>query len=287
MNKLLALLVLLALPSTALPCGRCGYAVCRYSYSPAYYTAAPYVPPTYNSYDTGLRVTYNISYPYPAVAGATGFGYNAPQYNFLDAALVMNAGSRYLELAQQNAGNGFQQFQQTASLILQGQQGIAETNARTALLESTARLIASTAPTGAGAVSWRVTRDADGRVHFEQDGAGGPGAATATARSGPLNLASIITGRCATCHSASRREGGLDLSDPGKIDRDTALNMLDRITTRDPARRMPKGSSLPPEEINKFFEGFYGQADPAQKSQVPGPEQPPPRNPMAPMVPKQ
>src|SRR4051812_39841528 len=89
-----ALLVTVCNMGQAVACSRCGYAVCRYANAPVYYTAAPYVAPSYDYVDHRFQVTYNITFPPPVASGATAYAYTPPTLSLLDPALYLNSASR-------------------------------------------------------------------------------------------------------------------------------------------------------------------------------------------------
>lgn len=251
MKALLCVLTLIIAAAEASACGRCGYSVCRIATSYVAPQPVTYTYPTTN-YDQRLQVNYTLTFPPPAVSGSTYYGYTPQAYSFLDPALFVNAASRYLETAQYASSQGFSQFNQSAALVLQHQAGVAEVQARTALLQEAARLVASTAPGSSTVFQLRATRDGGGRLTVEgvSDGTAPPLTAPGPIASNP---AEIIRAKCVSCHGAGKQEGGLRLDDLAGLDRSFEVKILDRITTLDPAKRMPRGGTLTAAEISALF----------------------------------
>jgi hypothetical protein len=234
----MALVVTLGGADAALACGRCGFAVCRYQ---VHVVEKERLVPV--ATDLSFHVSYTLHFPPPAAAGTTGFAYTPAQVSFLDPALFLNSASRYLETAQSAAQKGFGELNQSAALVLDGQRSVAEVQARAALLTEAAKLMASTAPSGGAPLPLRASRDADGRLRIEAAALPQPSA----------DLRTIITNKCVRCHGPAKAEAGLNLANLGILDPSYDAKILDRISTADPARRMPKGGTLTPDEIAVFF----------------------------------
>lgn len=232
----------------ALACGRCGFAVCRYqaaSHGAAHHTQAVekerLVPV---ATDHSFHVSFTLHFPPPTATGATGFAYVPAQMSFLDPALFLNSASRYLETAQGAAQKGFSEFHQSAALVLEGQRSVAEVQARAALLAEAAKLLANTAPSGSVPLPLRASRDAESRLRIE----------TGPLPQAAIDVRTIIANKCVRCHGAAKAEGGLNLANFDVLDRASErAKILDRITTADPVRRMPKGGTLTADEIAAFF----------------------------------
>lgn len=236
LHKVLTVVMLWCLMATAASaCGRCGYRACRYrqQYSQP---VAPVIT------DRSFNVTYSITLPQPAVGGSTGFVYTAPQYNLLDPSLWLNSATRYQELSQQLASQGNREMTRTATLIIQGQQNIAEIQARAELLKLTQQILQSTKP--ARPFQIVTTVDERGEVKINQR----------TIVPGGLAVNQIIAKSCLPCHSAGKKKGGLDLTNVGNLPQGKEKTILSRILYDRPGKpRMPLGSDpLPLEHILTF-----------------------------------
>jgi mono/diheme cytochrome c family protein len=223
-------------------CYRCGHNPCRIAYPTVhervFTTEKAVAVPTDNSF----RVTYNLTFPAPAASGSTVYGYHQQPYVPLDPSLFINAASRYLELSQQTAQRGFSDFNQSASLVLQGQAGIAEVQARAQLLERATQLVAATAPGSSSSITLRASRDAGGKFSWDVQ----PGTPVG-------DVQSIMTRHCVSCHQPGGRKPTPDLRDLSILDPSWEPEILDRITTGDLGRRMPPGGSLASGEIAAIY----------------------------------
>ena len=100
--------------------------------------------------------------------------------------------------------------------------------------------MAATAAGSSSAIRIQASRDASGQLHLDSQ---------PTAAINPKSVASIFAAKCGNCHNAAKKDGGLDLSDLSKLDSSYEFKILDRLTTADPAKRMPKGGTLTAEEL--------------------------------------
>jgi hypothetical protein len=225
--------LMLSAAETAWACGRCGFTVCRFQPATTHHSPLTphHLPLTTHHTDQSFHVSYTLHFPPPALAGTTGFAYGPPQFSVLDPALFLNAASRYMDTAQAAAQKGFTEFNQSAALVIDGQRSLAELQARAALLAEANKLLGS-APPAANLESLRINR-----------AAAQPSAEVRT----------IIADKCLRCHGAGKADGGLNLSAANLSDRALEAKILDRITTADPSRRMPKGGTLTVDEITAFF----------------------------------
>lgn len=78
----------------------------------------------------------------------------------------------------------------------------------------------------------------------------------------------VANTRCVSCHSATNKQGGLDLSDLSLLNATQGRNILDRIVHKDPSKRMPLKADLSPgeplsrEEVAAFYMAAYGAPTP-------------------------
>lgn len=269
--------LILASPAAAQCFSHGGYSFKSHYVAPTY--VAPYVAPVVKhdyvapavvkdvaNYSYPLHVVYNVAFPPQVASGSTLYGYNADQYKFLDPALFMNAATRYMETGQLAAQKGFSEFASASSSILSQQAGIAELHARSALLQEAAKLVAATASGSSTAVRIQASRDVSGALHLESQPLAPVSAGT---------VAEIFSRKCSSCHNATKKNGGLDLSNLATLDRKHEREILKRIVTDDPELRMPKGSKLTTDEIMTIIQASTSgaaelprppaAADPAKK----------------------
>lgn len=280
--RLLLILLAMASPAAAQCFSHGGGYQFKSHYAPAYaapYTA-PYVAPVVKydyvapvvkqqdyvtqNYSYPLHVVYNVAFPPQAISGSTQYGYGADQYKFLDPALFMNAASRYMETGQLAAQKGFSEFSAASASILSQQAGIAEIQARSALLQEAAKLVASTAVGTSSAVRIQASRDASGALHLDSQPLAPVAAGT---------VGEIFSRKCSSCHNATKKEGGLDLTNLAVLDRKYEREILRRIVTDDASLRMPKGGKLSTDEIMTIIQASTsGSADvPPKASELPKP----------------
>ena len=92
----------------------------------------------------------------------------------------------------------------------------------------------------------------------------GPGAVQAEPQQQASPLLAILAKNCASCHSdqtASAKGGGFIVLKDGKIDHLSPadkLNIIGRVITENPAKRMPKGGKLPDQEQVTIVQSFSG-----------------------------
>lgn len=86
----------------------------------------------------------------------------------------------------------------------------------------------------------------------------------------------IVAAKCVRCHQPGGAHEALDLRDLSGLDEKWEDVILDRITTRDLNRRMPKGSTLFPDEIRAFHKAALCRkaeaVPPPQNGNTPPPE---------------
>lgn len=269
MRFLVAVALVVGLSSAAFPCGRCGFQVCRYQYPAKLHTAQPY-----NYTDQRFQVTYNLSLPPPAASGSTIYQYQQQQYGYgLDPAQFMNASSRYLELSQDTARRGFEQFQQTAQLSLQGQAALAELQASRELYETLLKFKPLSGLASGQSLTIRASRGADGRIQLEHP--------EGTVAGGGDEAVKLVSTACATCHQPGGRQPTPDLSDLSKLDLARwGADIVHRLTTSDPKEMMPPpdGPRLTDEQKRDLAARFLVEMRAAAKETATGPA----RGPVAP-----
>ena len=232
---------------------------------------APYVAPvvtpvvaTYPSYDNSLNVSFTITFPPTAVSGATQYNYTPAGYFAFDSLEAFKSrmaySSRALDVAQ--AGND------SATLIVQAAGASEERAYKLAFADKLATLLAST-PAPGTTYQFSASRDGYGKLRLSDPLASGPtygtptpaGATPADLPAGnpgeALGAANIFKAQCVTCHGAGRTEAGLDLSDLSKLTPAIGLKILDRVTTMDPSKRMPKGGSLSGRQIFSLHQEYF------------------------------
>lgn len=226
----------------------CGHAVLAHT---------PYVAPaasySYPYTDNRLQVTYNVAFPPPALSGSTQYGYLPQNYFHFDPMeayrLRLGFAQRSLDVAE--AANA------SASLIVQASGATEERAYKLAFAEKLQQLL-STNPSPGTTYEFRATRDATGRLQL--GGTEVPAPLAAPEPGGPLGAAGIFKAACVGCHNATKHDGGLDLTDLTKLTPEVGLKILDRITTNDPTKRMPKGGSLTAKQIFSLHQEYLSNA---------------------------
>jgi len=201
-----------------------------------------------------------VQYTQPiAQQGTTVYGYSsaADAYGQVDMGLLYNQAARLTDQAQQLAGQAATDFQalvqaegynraEVAKILAQGQ---AAQQALLAAKGSPAQVVQK-------AFSFRVVQDGRGEMKVEQldtHPTTNPDFSLSTAKStaGTLNISTILTNRCVSCHSNEKASGNLNFHQ--QISDEQQKRVLERITTDNHEKRMPKGGRLSVDEISVFF----------------------------------
>lgn len=95
------------------------------------------------------------------------------------------------------------------------------------------------------------------------------GSTTTTGNLSPL--ATVIKNTCVRCHNSEKSSGGLNLIDLGKITSEQGAAILDRITTTDKTKLMPKGG--PPLSVTDRLL-FFNAAQAAEDDESESPPEP-------------
>lgn len=215
----------------------CGY-VWRYYADPVKASTSTTTASTTNT-DNSISYTYNINYEQPTAAQGTTLYGIASTYGTTDLGSIFHAASRLASdasavTAQANA----------VALALGGDiTRVAEIQAQG---QAAAAALLATKPNPSSVVGrqYNVTNNSEARAS-----AVGPPSA--------VDVSSVVTTKCISCHNPAKASGGLDLSDLSKVD---ARKVKARIVHHDPLKRMPlaegggPGVPLPLEEIDAFFE---------------------------------
>ncbi len=250
-------LVVSLLVSEASACNRCGLFGTKCRFAPAHHNVAVVAA----AVQPQTVVVTNV-YPNPIAAqGATVYGYSQGQSygyqaaslgNFIDPDRYLAQASKYLDTAQQLAGQGFSDFQATGTSLLSqqlaGQTEVAKIQAAAQVLEA-----AKSSATQPQSFSFRATVQ-NGQVTFDPatpvPAAEGEGMSLA----GPTDYVTVLTSRCANCHGPVNPKGGLDLTKSGVLDAAMMERIVARVSTLDPDKRMPrvqdKPGTLSPSELS-------------------------------------
>lgn len=246
LSAIVGLTMFFASGGKAHACRRCGYSVCRYQYATQYHTTTPYNY-TYNYPDNSFRVTYNINFPQYPTPGSTIFEqsrYQSQIYQNQAAILqpeqFINAASRHLELSHSTLQQGFSDFNQTASLLFQGQQNVLELQTRADIAREIMREFPRLPQPGQTA-QYTISRSASGKITVDpprtngqangQYGNGGNAFAD--------RMAATIQQACIRCHSPGGERSETDLRDLSKLTREQYESILFRVLTDDPEKIMP------------------------------------------------
>ncbi len=206
-----------------------------------------------------------VQYTQPiAQQGTTVYGYSdaTSAYSNIDLGLLYNQAGRLTDQAQQLAGQAAADFQSLVQAEGQNRadvakiyaQGYAAREALRAAKGDPAQLIQRS-------FTFKVTQDGAGQMRVEKvEQGGGQDFNLATVKE--LDLSSIIKSRCIMCHGNEKANGNLNFLQALTDAQQRAC--LDRITSDDPKRRMPKNGSMTLDEKMVFFREMGGQA-PAQK----------------------
>lgn len=258
---ILAIAVLIGLvPANAEACGRCGFSQCRLvaPYRTVYVpkVVEKFVPTTI---DNRFIVNYSLTFPPPSISGSTTFDYTqSPYFGVLNPdeaiRLKMNYATRTAELSQYAS--------EQATLIVQQAAGLEEQRLRLAVASKIDSITQSLTTGGSATLRFDARRGPNGKV--ELDPYPLPGAAR--------GVQGIVGARCVSCHGPGKQEAGLRLDDLGSVDSRYEALILDRITTNDPARRMPKGGTLTPGEILEFYRTSSFCGGKRSESPPPGPK---------------
>lgn len=85
-------------------------------------------------------------------------------------------------------------------------------------------------------------------------GAGQEAAGPLWATTGDPRPISLVQRTCLECHGGENPEANLSLADPALLTADQRLRAIGRLLEDDQAKRMPKGSTLSPEELGRIIQ---------------------------------
>lgn len=205
-----------------------------------------------NGYGAGLSTSANAQ-------GTTVYGYGTETSNYgqptystfasaytADPSAFMNQAFRLVTQAQELAGQGQTDFQDNV-------RALGEQNAEVAKITAAGQ-VATAAIAAASSKPSSVQREFTFKAQVSPDGTVNVAPEqNATVRvQGGLTAESVIAQKCANCHSGEDPDGGLDLTKP--VDAGVLSRVLARVTTADPAKRMPKGHDGKPGEALKIDE---------------------------------
>lgn len=222
--------------------------------------AAPVVTRTISTSNNDNSVTFNTSFQFnqaSSAQGATQYGYAdiVPDYGSLDIGAYLNLSARLVQNAQQLAGQAHGDFTAASA---QAFSNIAEI-ARIKAAEQAAVAALQAAGSQGGAqsgqlvtrqFSFEATIGPDGSMTLKpaepaqpavDQGAGGGAVGFDVTALGNA-VRQVATTRCIECHNGTKKEGGLDLTDPTVLPADVyskELGILDRIGRNDDKRMPP------------------------------------------------
>lgn len=187
-------------------------------------------------------------------SGSTLYGYSSSALSALygdpSPNILYQQAARLTERAQDLAGQGNQGFQDLLAKEATGRQNAAQIMAR-----GLAAATALQAAQGQGTSQTQTTTTI-------QQGTGTQTQTTVTPAPQPPpspvanQRQAVVTMKCASCHNAVTKKGGLDLT--GNLSPDVLALCFERVTHADPSKRMPQkagggpGEPLSPQEM-RFF----------------------------------
>ncbi len=213
----------------------------------------------------GIPVPVQYSQPI-AAQGTTVYGYStvAEAYGNVDLGLLYNQAARLTDQAQQLAGQAAADFQtlvqtegqnraEVAKIVAQGQAArdalhAAKGPAGVAQAQQFRAFTFQVIQDGAGAMKVEPVMQPGSTPDFSLGGSS-PQKAKAVA-----NISDTLKARCVSCHGSQKQSGGLNFEQP--ITDAQQLSVLERITTKDVARRMPPKGELSVTELNAFFQAM-------------------------------
>jgi mono/diheme cytochrome c family protein len=213
------------------------------------------------SINTDNSSTYNYSYTInysqlPTAQGSTLYGQafteTADIYGNLDLGVYYDQAIRVLADSGRLHDSAIQGTLSLLDQAGQNQTRVAETLARGEADARRFQALAELAKANAVPNSAHVSRQfsvQQGSGQTQVDGQTVPGIG---------RLQTVFNQYCVKCHGGVKTEGGLNLSDVSRLDEKTGENILDRITTSDPGKRMPRTAdgkplSLDPESFKIIF----------------------------------
>jgi len=235
----------------------CGYTYQRYYVQEV---AQPQVQNTTTVVNNLIGIPVPVNYTEPITAqGSTVYGYSSvtQAQGALDMGLLYNQAARLTDQAQQLAGQAATDF--AALVQAEGQNRaevakiIAQGQAARMALEATQghppQLIQRT-------FAFRVTQGADGQMKVEQIQSQQPQDFSLMSSSA-TNVSDLLKQRCVSCHGNAKASGNLNLEVAISDAQQRAI--LERVTTEDHARRMPRnpdgtaGAKLSIDELRLLF----------------------------------
>jgi hypothetical protein len=217
-----------------------------------------------NPYGDGVYAKHKQVYShYPAAQGSTIYGYTelADIYANVDLGEIYNS---VLRLREQSYGYEAKATSETHALV--GELG--SQMAQVKEIEAKGRAAAATLK--ASEAKDRTTLLKEFWAAYP-NGSGAAALPRPDVQQLPANehgaaLGRLIESKCILCHSSEKKNGGLDLGDPGLLTPAQVDKILDRIVHSDPTKRMPLGTDLGPgaplskAEIAVFYAAAYGSA---------------------------
>lgn len=252
---------------------RCGREYYYYELAPAAVAAAAPVinnPIGAQNTDNSISYTFNISYSQlPTAQGSSVLGYPggfnslADIYGNVDIGANLDMIARITAQQSADASNNLRALGDTVSKIHGEQKDLAAQQIRGQAL--VASILATAEQTKAQATlaekletgsrvkvesTYRVEQGS-GKTEIIPDTPAPPAPGNGADNNSSNNLQKIqalFTAKCTACHSAAKKQGGLDLSSvtaltPTQVDR-----ILERVSHADPAKRMPLAADGKPGE---------------------------------------
>lgn len=197
----------------------------------------------------GIPVPVNYAEPI-AAQGTTVYGQQSvtDYLGAVDRSLLYHQAARLTDQAQQLAGQAATDFHTIVHAEGQYHAQIAQTLAQGQIVrEALLAAKPQQAAISQRSFSFRVVQDENGQFKIEQEEAANSQAADFNLVSPHLqgtdeqalnSVSALITNKCVACHNATRSAGGLNFLAP--ITDEQQVSVLERITTDDLTKRMPK-----------------------------------------------
>ena len=209
----------------------------HYGYKQPYY--APYKAPVYHA--PAYPFYYPVPVPYVAPVapqGKTLYGISEYVNKPLDLTLAYERAARLAATAQELGGSATADV--TAILDSEGGR-----QSRVAEIDAKARLLAAADP-GDGESRSRLRVKVSSSARHGDELEDDAGADTS-------DIATVLKSRCLSCHSGSKPKGELNLSKFVSFSAADKAVVLERLTTKDAALRMPPNAELSVDELKAFF----------------------------------
>lgn len=199
--------------------------------------------------------TYNLSYSQlPAAQGSSLLGYpnmnlSADIYSNIDLAAQLNDLTRTASQMSSDANNVLKGVGDQVGRLADNQKEIAKASIQSnALVASILANAQNTQAQANLATALRVPDSAPAPAAAQPAAPGNQGANQAAPADNLQQIQTLFNTKCVSCHKADKNLGGLDLTDIAKLDHAKCDKILNRVTTDDLDKRMPRTADGKPGE---------------------------------------